>query len=156
MVIRNLALWLSAIVLIGCGTAAPTTPMSPKAVLDQQVEEDLASLEQRPAVQLLQNGGKHYESEGPESATADKEVLLPLCQRLESEFHLQPIALLDDDDADKKAIYYVAVKLTSDAVAKSAIQAAIREADQPFPGKIEAEWGEHWLILTLQPPDELD
>ena len=40
---------------------------------------------QKPAAAALQAGAKHYILEGTEAQTADKDVLLPLCQRMESE-----------------------------------------------------------------------
>ena len=157
MCLRCVSVIFAVALLVGCSTGGGKSLPNPdpKAAIDQSVEEDIVELQERPAVDFLARGGKHYDDADRPGSTVDKDVLLPLCQRLASEFKLQPIAIVDESEAGEY-IYEIIVKLPGDAVARGEIRAAITQADADFQGRIVTEWGHKWLAFTLEPPPGLE
>lgn len=153
--IRRLCLLLAVVGLSGCGIIMDALDtVDTKADMDWSIEEDLAEFTQKPAIESLQAGAVHINS------AADKDVLLPLCQRLEAECKVKTIAVLDEEeDEEGKSqtyIYEVVVQLPTDMAAQASVLTAIREADAKFAGEIEISQGEKWLAFLLLGPDDID
>jgi hypothetical protein len=149
---NRLSLLVLTLLLSGCGivTHDAFDPIATKADLDVSVEEDMAELAQKPAIEALQAGREHS------TPQTDKGVLLPLCQRLETECQVKTIALLDEEEADQPYIYEIVVQLPADAAAQSKVLNVIREADAKFAGSIETSQGEKWLSLIVLEPDDIE
>lgn len=151
MVLRPLIAMLAALLLTGCWAFDLGDT---KAEHDDYVEESIRVTEQRKAVDFLSSGGVYFDADD-DVIKADQEIVLPLCQRLQSEFKLEPLILVETDDEQEYA-YDLVVKVPADAVVRNSIQTAIQEADSRFEGSIETEWGHKWLSITLYGPDELE
>jgi len=139
---------------VGGGGGGGFQPVASKADIDTAIEEDLADYQQKPAIECLQSGAEHM------TAEVDKGVLIPLCQRLESEYKVKTIALIDEEEDDKGVmhpyVFEIVVDMPADATAQASVLNAIREADSKYDGRIEITYGVKRLAFVLYEVDEID
>jgi hypothetical protein len=126
-----------------------------KADLDEYVDETLTYTEQRKATDYFSSGGSYWADGSDESNKLDREVLLPLCQRLESEFKAETFALVSTDDGTTYT-EALAMKAPADAAVRNSIDAAVKEADGRYDGSITVDWGNKWATIDVEDPEDLE
>ncbi len=132
----------------------------PQAAFDSEVEAGyLQKFPQAEAVRFLTEGGLYVDSgdpDDPEVARLDQAHVVPLLQRLDSEFSMKSIAVLSQDDPQ---VALAIVAALPDGVTKEEVTSLLMDVQQEFPGEILVEWGHKWLsldFLTAQDVADLD
>ncbi len=148
-------LLLIFVLLVGCNGSAPITDS--KSQVDLYVKQMLADHPTKKALAYLAEGGHHVDLYPEAPSTVDRDLLVPLLQRLRTEFKLDPIAILEkDEEAGDEYIWEIVMKIPEDSDRRARIQDAIRATDASFEGRILTEWGNEWLSIAFDEPDSLD
>jgi hypothetical protein len=100
------------------------------------------------AVEYLASGGVHFDI--VEGTSVDKEHVIPLVNRLKTQFEVPCYAVLYDDDSAGQFTTEILVRLPVDPGKRGGIRSAIQSADEQFPGEIVQEWGRKWLAFSFE------
>jgi len=137
---------IAIVVLAGCDYMIL---LDQKGEIDRYVNESAVGRQPRSAVEFLTSNGK---LDGVASE-ADRAAMVMLCQRLQKEYKLEPIVMVEPDGGDFAV--EVVMKAPVNAETRNSIELAIQEADANFAGMIRPEWGNQWLVVWTYVPDDL-
>jgi hypothetical protein len=104
----------------------------------------LVDFETRNAIEYLETGGAHYDYLESDGTTVDADVVLPLLKRLQDEFQVETLAVLE---TDQNWAWVLLVRLPANPLARQQIEAAVRESSAGF--DVSLEWGYQWLAIDF-------
>ena len=141
-------LWLIPLCLLAVGCSPDI-----KQVADEMVTDDfLKKGTQVMAIPFFEKGGHYFDDD--ETTKVDREIVLPLLQKLETISHTPQWVV--PDERDPKRAFAVLIELPSDNSVVDTMAKAVEEADAKFDGMIMQQWGHRWLSIDLIDKDTAD
>ena len=134
-------LWLIPLCLLAVGCSPDI-----KQVADTMVTDDfLKKGNQVMAIPFFEKGGHYFDDDA--STKVDREIVLPLLQKLDTISHTPQWVV--PDERDPKRAFAVLIELPSDNSVVDTMAKAVEEADAKFDGMIMQQWGHRWLSIDL-------
>ena len=134
-------LWLIPLCLLAVGCSPDI-----KQVADEMVTDDfLKKGNQVMAIPFFEKGGHYFDDDA--STKVDREIVLPLLQKLDTISHTPQWVV--PDERDPKRAFAVLIELPSDNSVVDTMAKAVEEADAKFDGMIMQQWGHRWLSIDL-------
>jgi hypothetical protein len=99
------------------------------------------------AVKLLSTGGRFIDDEEDKTHVLDGPHVLPLLQRLSTEFGLEWQAITEDVNPMQALV--VIARLPGDPQIRTKIEAVLNKEQDTFPGAILHQWGHRWLSINF-------
>ncbi len=117
-----------------------------KQVADAMVTDDfLKKGTQVTAIPFFEKGGRYFDDNA--STKVDREIVLPLLQKLESISRTPQWVV--PDERDPQRAFAVLIELPNDNTVVDTMAKAVEEADAKFEGMIMQQWGHRWLSIDL-------
>jgi hypothetical protein len=137
----QIIVWLGLMLCCG-GCGKPDL----KQIADSRVRNMLLTRYQKTeAIPFLEQQGKLFDAEAME--TVDRDVVLPLLQRLQEVDHTEQWVMLRPGKTDSG--FALLIQLPADIKIVDRMAEAIEQADDQFSGFIVQQWGQEWLALGL-------
>jgi hypothetical protein len=124
-----------------------------KQVADAMVTDDfLKKGTQVAAIPFFEQGGRYFDEDA--STKVDREIVLPLLQKLYATSHTQQWVV--PDERDPKQAFAVLIELPADEAVVDAMAKAVEAADAQFDGMIVQQWGHRWLSIDLMDKETME
>lgn len=117
-----------------------------RPVTDKQVNDWMANFEQKDGIEFLEQGGSYADRNRP-GGSFDRELVLPLLQRIQQETGQKSVALLMKENP--KFAGAIAVSIPDDEATRKRLQTIFFETDEQFAGLILRQYGDDWMHFEI-------
>lgn len=118
-----------------------------RAMADKAVEQDwMVNLKKVDAIAFLNGGGHFADNEIGRGEDLDKNIVLPLVNRLKKDAQVEVMALIDQQPDQA---FSMVARLPEEHERLLLVKRIIKEADDAFPGVLLRQYGYHWMYFSV-------